>query len=248
MAPNACIACGAWCTVLSDAWGHAGEYQLDLAFDNESCILITDFTVDCKDGYSKEGYSKVCSQQCDSGHEVKVKEGSCEIPELKASIKSKMLDIGYLKKQTQHLQPDTDSQSRTIQVEPSANFGVSNLTHTKHIGQGLDSWVKLGHELTNQSGAKPQSLHYFLVYFDAAGIPDSTELTATLTFSGMAWDYDEEAASGKFSPGLSSKAVADNITLQARVPHIFMHAYKHVYHSTGSRGLCAIVDQIQDGA
>ena len=44
---------------------HAGEYQLDLTFDGESCILVPSFTVDCKDGYSNQG--PVCAEVCPQG-------------------------------------------------------------------------------------------------------------------------------------------------------------------------------------
>ena len=214
----------------------AGEYRIDLAFGEESCELVKKIEVACKDGYSKQGHS--CSEQCKRGESVKLKEGSCEVPKLKASIQSKTLDIGYLKKQNQHLQTNTTSRSRIIQVEPSAKFGLSSITHTKHIGPGQDSWVKL----TNQSGTESQSLHKFVVNFDASGIPDSTELAATLTFKGTAQDYNTQAAD-------DDKVVADNITLQARaVTQVYEHADIHVYLWTGSCGLHTIPHQIQDGA
>ena len=53
-----------WCLV------HTGDYQLDLASDDDSCILIQSFTVNCTDGYSQQGDSKVCSEQCQKGQKV----------------------------------------------------------------------------------------------------------------------------------------------------------------------------------
>ena len=150
---------------------------------------------------------------------MKVKEGSCEEPKLKASIKSESLNIGYLRKKNQHLQTNTDSQSRIIQVEPSAKFHVGSVTHTKQVGQGRDSWVKLGPWWTNQSGAESQSLHYFSVDFNASGVPDSTKVTASLTFSATAQDYYQDAES-------DGKAVATNFTLQA---HVYEHFYLYAY-------------------
>ena len=185
----------------------AGNYKLDLIFDGDSCELLSNFTVDCKDGYSAQGDSKFCSPHCKLGKEVKVKEGSCQKPELKASIKSKTLDLGYLKKQNPYLKANRNPPSRTIQVQPSAKFGISNIGHN---GQGLDSWVKLSRELTNQSGVESSYLHFFTADFDAAGIPDSTELTATVTFKGTAQDYNKKSAQ-------DDQVVADNITLQVRV-------------------------------
>ena len=69
-----------------------------MASDEEKCELISSFTVACKTGYSEQGDIKMCSEDCRRGRRVKVKEGSCEEPQLKASVKSKSLDIGYLRK------------------------------------------------------------------------------------------------------------------------------------------------------
>ena len=183
----------------------AGEYRIDLAFGEESCELVKKIEVACKDGYSKQGHS--CSEQCKGGESVKLKEGSCEVPKLKASIQSKTLDIGYLKKQNQHLQTNTTSRSRIIQVEPSAEFGVSNVTYTMQVGQGQDSWVQLS---PGRIGTD-QSLFNFQVDFNASGISDSTQVTATMTFKGKARDYYKKTGPGDV------KAVAENITLQAHV-------------------------------
>ena len=56
-----------WCTMRGAicCMVHAGEYQLDLASDGESCVLVPSFTVNCTAGYSKQG--PVCAEVCSRG-------------------------------------------------------------------------------------------------------------------------------------------------------------------------------------
>ena len=182
-----------------------GTWMARYVSDSQECAIKELQKVTCSEDSTEEG-GECVKLICKRGREVKIKQGSCEQPQLKATIKSKSLDIGYLEKKNLYLHTQADSPSRIIQVEPSAEFGVSSVTHTMQVGQGQDSWVQLSRQIGTD-----QSLFNFQVDFNASGISDSTQVTATMTFKGKARDYYKETGPGDV------KAVAENITLQAHV-------------------------------
>ena len=61
-----------------------GQYRLDLSYSGDSCVLLSEFNVNCKGGYTEQG--PVCAKQCSSELPAIGSDGKCASAEAEVLI------------------------------------------------------------------------------------------------------------------------------------------------------------------